>query len=249
MNHSLHTTVNSSPQTAQKCSIHDKNMCVIAGHLICKDCAKTHVKLGQKEHVYEVSNNLKKLRIKNSGLLKRYLDCGFKNYSCSTLAQENAIKNCQNFAQEIMVGNTLNLIMYGNPGTGKTHLSASVIRNIILNSPLAARYYTSAQIAQLMMDTWSDISKSEDEVIEHLSSFDLLVIDEYGLHDRHEKRLEMVHKVLYSRYDAMKPTLLISNFDIRLLEKDLGMRLWSRLQENSLILIPCYWGDQRISRK
>lgn len=220
-------------------------MSLIAGHLICKDCAKTQVKLGQKEHEYEISNNLKKLRIKNSGLLKRYLDCGFKNYSCSTRAQESAIKNCQYFAQQIMVGNTLNLVMHGNPGTGKTHLSASIIRNIILNSPLAARHYTSTQIAQLMMDTWSDISKSEDDVIGHLSSFDLLVIDEYGLHDRHEKRLEMVHKVLYSRYDSMKSTLLISNFDLRPLEKDLGMRLWSRLHENNLIIVPCYWGDWR----
>ena len=39
-----------------------------------------------------------------------------------------------------------------------------------------------------MMDTWSDTSRSEKEVIDHFSSFDLLVIDEYGLHDRHEKR-------------------------------------------------------------
>ena len=61
-----------------------------------------------------------------------------------------------------------------------------------------------------MMDTWSDASRSEKEVIEHFSSFDLLVIDEYSMHDRHEKRLEMVHKVLYSRYDNMKSTLLIS---------------------------------------
>ena len=37
-----------------------------------------------------------------------------------------------------------------------------------------------------MMDTWSDSSRSEKEVIEHFSGFDLLVIDEYGLHDRHE---------------------------------------------------------------
>ena len=37
-----------------------------------------------------------------------------------------------------------------------------------------------------MMDTWSTLHALEKEVIDHFSSFDLLVIDEYGLHDRHE---------------------------------------------------------------
>ncbi len=95
--------------------------------------------------------------------------------------------------------------------------------------------------------TWSDASRSEKEVIDHFSSFDLLVIDEYGLHDRHEKRLEMVHKVLYSRYDNMKSTLLISNFTVQNMQRDLGVRLWSRLHENHLIVVPCYWDDRRIS--
>ena len=138
-----------------------------------------------------------------------------------------------------------NMLMIGTPGTGKTHLSASIIRNILHNSTKSARYYTSAEIAQKMMDTWSDPSRSEKEVIDHFSSFDLLVIDEYGLHDRHEKRLEMVHKVLYSRYDSMKSTLLISNFTVQNMQRDLGVRLWSRLHENNLIVVPCYWDDQR----
>ncbi len=82
------------------------------------------------------------------------------------------------------------------------------------------------------------------EVIDHFSSFDLLVIDEYGLHDRHEKRLEMVHKVLYSRYDNMKSTLLISNFTLQNIKQDLGTRLWSRINENVKIC-ECYWSDYR----
>ncbi|WP_174493982.1 ATP-binding protein [Acinetobacter sp. Marseille-Q1623] len=235
----------SSSPAEQVCPIHGQTIWLIAGHLICKECAKTLVSAAQQLHEDEIRQNLIDVKIKKSGLLKRYVESGFKNYQCLSFGQENAVKNCQNFAQQIIAGQYPNLILYGHPGTGKTHLSASIIRNIILNSPLTARYYTSAQIAQLMMDTWSDPTKSEAEIIQHLAGFDLLVIDEYGLHDRHEKRLEMVHKILYSRYDSMKSTLLISNFDIRMLEKDLGVRLWSRLHENSLFLIPCYWEDWR----
>ncbi len=52
-------------------------------------------------------------------------------------------------------------------------------------------------------------------------------------------------KVLYSRYDQMKSTLLISNFSLAQFERDLGTRLWSRLHENGLMIVPCYWDDYR----
>ena len=72
-----------------------------------------------------------------------------------------------------------------------------------------------------------------------------MILDEYGLHDR-DKRLELVHKVLYARYDAMKPTMLISNFTLAELQKDLGDRLWSRFQQGGLTVVECNWGDQRL---
>ena len=65
------------------------------------------------------------------------------------------------------------------------------------------------------MNSWSDASRSEKELIDHFSSFDLLVIDEYGLHDRHEKHFKMVHQVLDSRYDNMKS-----------MQHNLGVLLW-----------------------
>ncbi len=66
------------------------------------------------------------------------------------------------------------------------------------------------------------------------SEYDLLTVDEYGLHDR-EKRLELVHKVLYARYDEMKPTMLISNLTLAKLQEDLGDRLW--------FSFPAWWFD------
>nr|WP_252719321.1 ATP-binding protein [Acinetobacter ursingii] len=103
------------------------------------------------------------------------------------------MNRCQCFAQKLISGESCNLALLGSSGTGKTHLNASIIQNILHSSFRSVRYFTSAEIAQKMMDSWSDHSSSEDEIIRQLTSFDLLVIDEYGLHDRHEKRLEMVH--------------------------------------------------------
>ncbi|WP_151709654.1 ATP-binding protein [Acinetobacter brisouii] len=230
------------------CPTHHTPLMEIAGQRLCKLCAKETILHARTTYENELQQRLLQQKIKNSGLNKRYLESGFKNYVIGCPAQDNAIKLCQAFAQQIISDHHPNLLLIGTPGTGKTHLSASIIRNILHNSTKSARYYTSAEIAQKMMDTWSDASRSEKEVIDHFSSFDLLVIDEYGLYDRHEKRLEMVHKILYSRYDNMKSTLLISNFTLENLQKDLGARLWSRLHENNLIVVPFYWEDRRITR-
>ncbi|MBJ9986992.1 ATP-binding protein [Acinetobacter sp. S40] len=231
--------------TDQLCLIHHEHMTVIGGHLICKSCAKEKVVNAQDQNLAEMQKSLLQQRISNAGLKKRYVDCGFKNFAVINQAQENAVYRCQCFAEQLISGEISNLLLFGSSGTGKTHLSASIIRNILHRSLRSVRYFTSAEIAQKMMDSWSDHSSSEDEIIRQLTSFDLLVIDEYGLHDRHEKPLEMVHKVLYSRYDQMKSTLLISNFPLAQFEKDVGTRLWSRLHENGLMIVPCYWDDFR----
>ena len=235
--------------TETLCPSHHTPMIEIAGHRLCKLCAKETVHQSHATYKNELQQRLLQQKINNSGLNKRYMNCGFKNFLIESPAQENAVKQCQNFAQQIISDHYPNLLLIGTPGTGKTHLSASIIRNILHNSTKSARYYTSAEIAQKIMDTWSDASRSEKEVIEHFSSFDLLVIDEYGLHDRHEKRLEMVHKVLYARYDNMKSTILISNFSVIMMEKDLGCRLWSRLHEDKLVMAQCYWNDNRKMQK
>ena len=76
--------------------------------------------------------------------------------------------------------------------------------------------------------------------------YDLLILDEYGLHDRHENRLQLIHKVLYSRYDMGKATMIVSNMTLTDLQKDLGDRLWSRFQHDGLSVIECNWADQRV---
>ncbi len=76
--------------------------------------------------------------------------------------------------------------------------------------------------------------------------YDLLIVDEYGLHDRESWRLEKVHKVLYSRYDANKASMIVSNLTLQELKNDLGDRLWSRLNHGGLASIECNWADARL---
>lgn len=228
------------------CTKHGYPLIKIGSHQLCKVCAKENLEQTNREHKEELQQKLLQHRIHSSGLNQRYLECGFSNYSASTTEQQQVVECCQNFTQQLLNGSKSNLILYGTPGTGKTHLGSAIIRNVIYKTKMSSRYITSAQIAKTIMNSWGIEDQSEEQWIQFFADFDLLVLDEYGLHDRHSSRLELVHKVLYKRYDMMKPTMIISNFNLENLERDLGIRLWSRLHENQLITVPCYWSDYRM---
>ena len=116
----------------------------------------------------------------------------------------------------------------------------------VLEQRKYARYVTSEDMANEIANAWKKADDNEANAIYRFTDTDLLILDEYGLHDQHESRLQLVHKVLYARYDAGKPTMLISNLTIADLEKDLGDRLWSRFQHDGLTVVECNWGDQRV---
>jgi DNA replication protein DnaC len=228
------------------CPTHTQPLIQMGSQLVCKTCAKESLEQAKLQHQQELEDRLLQKRIHSSGINDRYLNSGFSNYVTSVKAQVFALECCQKFTAEFLKGATSNLILHGTPGSGKTHLGSAIIRNILHRSHQSARYVTTAHIAQTIMNSWSIADQSEEQWINFYADFDLLVIDEYGLHDRHTTRLELIHKVLYRRYDLMKPTVIISNFTLDTLENDLGMRLWSRLHENHLITVPCYWSDHRM---
>lgn len=67
---------------------------------------------------------------------------------------------------------------------------------------LYVRYITSEELAQRVMNAWDKDTKDQSEasVIYEFTTYDLLILDEYGLHDR-GTRLEIIHKILTARYD------------------------------------------------
>lgn len=226
------------------CHEHNEAKIKTGGGLICGTCAKNFVAQSQAEHKDQVNQLVRQKHFAGAMLPSRHAESGFKNYQVNNNGQQIAKKQCSSFAKDLGQGICKNLIMVGRTGTGKTHLSCAVARNV-LNKQKYVRYITSEDMANDIAGAWKRADDSEASVIYRYVEYDLLILDEYGLHDRFENRLQLVHKVLYARYDEGKPTMLISNFTLEELEKDLGDRLWSRFQHDGLIVVECNWADQR----
>ncbi len=232
-------------QSTEFCSKHQVNYVVYRGRTFCAQCSLESLDRGQKEHHHAVNTMVRDKHFAGAKLPLRHAQSGFGNYVVSNDGQLNAKAQCMSFAKDFMGGVIRNLIMVGRTGTGKTHLSSAVALNV-LDKRKSARYITSEDMANEIANAWKRTDDSEANAIYRFTDYDLLILDEYGLHDRHENRLQLVHKVLYSRYDEGKATMLISNFTLDELKKDLGDRLWSRFQHDGLTLVECNWGDQRM---
>ncbi|WP_049044601.1 ATP-binding protein [Acinetobacter bereziniae] len=230
------------------CTKHKVQMIQTGPFQTCPKCAISDVVTGNKEHQAEVDQMVRDNHFAGAMIPQRHQNSGFKNYIVNPElpGQKNALSESVSFAKLMIAGDKRNFIMSGKTGTGKTHLSCATARTL-LNKGIYVRYITSEELAQKIMNAWDKDTKdqSEQSLIYEFTQYDLLILDEYGLHDR-EKRLELVHKVLYARYDAMKSTMLISNFTLKQLKEDLGDRLWSRFQQGGLTLVECNWGDQRM---
>ncbi|QXA08306.1 ATP-binding protein [Acinetobacter pittii] len=227
------------------CEKHHVENIVMGGYSGCPECAIEYMNEQNKKHSLEVQKTVREKHFAGAMLPERHKDAGFRNYNTSLAGQKNALTQTANFAKKIVKGEVENLVMVGSTGTGKTHLACATARTLLAKGNYA-RYITSEELAQRIMKAWDKDTKdqSEQSVIYEFTTYDLLILDEYGLHDR-DKRLELVHKVLYSRYDACKATMLISNMTLEQLKNDLGDRLWSRFQHGGLTTIECNWKDAR----
>lgn len=233
------------------CAEHNTQKVQAGPNQICPLCAKAYVDQVNSDHYKQVQKMIRDNHFASAMIPERHRKSGFKNYVVNHKlpGQKNALSQSVAFAKLMISGQKRNFIMSGKTGTGKTHLSCATARTL-LNKGIYVRYITSEVMAQKIMNTWDrDIKdQSEQSLIYEFTQYDLLILDEYGLNDR-EKRKELVHKVLYSRYDAMKSTMLISNFTLNQLKEDLGDRLWSRFQQGGLTLVECNWADQRMTQR
>ena len=124
------------------------------------------------------------------------------------------------------------LIFTGGPGTGKTHI-ACAIGTALMGSHLASVCFgTATEMLRSIKDTYRrDSERTEQEAINSILAFDLVIIDEIGvqLGTDHEKML--LFEVLNGRSQGCLPTILLSNLNAADLEEYLGQRVMDRYRE------------------
>ncbi len=187
--------------------------------------------------------------------------------------QERIVKTLSDIANRFLVrgvdgrnAKLPNIMLVGGTGSGKTMLANALAKSIYrkavqqdvsreidytMSGTHCARLITSRDITEQAKATWGDYQKNENQLIEDLANFELLVIDDLGDNDTASNE-EMaandrgrIAQIIAKRYQK-KPTIITTNLTPEQVVAHLGDRAWDRLQEN-LIIIKCDWASYRQS--
>lgn len=182
-----------------------------------------------------------------AGLTARALCCTFPNYRAVTPGQQRALAVAKGFSDGFdgVAATGANLIMCGNPGTGKTHLAAA-IANQLFEAGRKVIYTRVLDLIRTIRDTWDrDSLDSETQVVARYRTAELLILDEVGVSFRTENERTQLFDVLDSRYQDMRPTIVISNLGEAGLQEALGPRIYDRLMQNGSALLVFDWESHR----
>lgn len=117
------------------------------------------------------------------------------------------------------------LILLGNRGRGKTHLSAAIIAHF-----RTGRMFTQADLLYRLRQRYSD--NTAEDVITAAKSAKVLVIDEMGLSAGGKDEFPMLHEILSHRHSNYLPTVLNGNIMPGELAQIIGERMQDRLQQS-----------------
>lgn len=192
-------------------------------------------------------------RLNVSGLVGRFRRASFETFIATTAPQCNALAACQALIDRptgTMVGN---LILNGPPGTGKTHLASAMVNQVIRNKKRWAAIHSAREIVRMLRSTWGKrqsrewndgAPQTEADLIHHLCTIHLLVIDEVGAGFGSDAEAVQLFDIIDGRYQRELPIVLCTNLTLLELRIVLGDPAYDRICEGAKV-IPCDWASHR----
>lgn len=182
---------------------------------------------------------------------ERFASCTLDNYKPAGKESERALRVCQAYASKWPDRRKQGggLVMCGKPGTGKNHLALAIARDVIEQHQSSVVFTTALKISREFKSTWSKTAtRSEEDVIRYFTRPDLLIIDEVGVQFGSDAEKMIMFEIINTRYERLKPTILISNLPKEELTQFIGERVIDRMNDGGGCTISFTWDSYRENR-
>lgn len=221
-----------------------------AGCPMCaKERAESEERKRQEKEAAERQERIVRNAIKQAAIPPRFLERTLENYVTETEEQAGALRVSVRYAEtfEEATENGRSLIFCGTPGTGKTHLATGIAQRIITRGYTAA-FTTTMNAIRRIRETYKKTStETEGEAIRSFTVPDLLILDEVGTQRGTDDEKVLLFDIINTRYESMRPMIVISNLDLKGVQEYLGERAFDRLREGGGRAVQFTWQSHRRS--
>ena len=142
---------------------------------------------------------------------------------------------CKNYAKTFDV-NSRNILMRGNTGLGKTHLSLAIAREVIENGFGVIYCSTPEILSKLEKERFGKSYENSEDSEETLKECYLLILDDVGSEFQTSFTKNIIYNIINFRISHQKPTIISTNLELEELETIYSQRLVSRLWGEYVIM-------------
>ncbi len=185
-------------------------------------------------------------KLRSASLLgERYKDTTFESTDLSVGGEfEKAFHRCRKYCDiaDEALEKGYGMYLYGNSGTGKTHLTACIC-NELINKYQQCLFTNFFEVSKLIRSTFNRNTNAE-VIINRICDIDFLFIDDLGtelLKKNGEDNWlqDQVFDIINKRYNNRKPTIFSSNYSLNDLIEKRGMmeKTVDRIMEMSTAII------------
>lgn len=162
----------------------------------------------------------------------------FENYFPQNESQEQALSKTLQFAKEFQTDKSLWL--QGRPGLGKSHLSASIAKEV-MNQGYNSIFISLPRLMTEIRNTYNRKSEhTELDIFKALEAVDLLILDDIGAEKtKEDEGLSWSKSKIFEIVDSRigKATVYTTNYTAKELIHMYGERDFSRMIENAEIIV------------
>ncbi len=191
----------------------------------------------EEAKIREAQNFAKKREIEKlfsiSNLGERFSKSTFESF-LDRNGSETAYKVAVNYVKTFKEWNGESLLLWGEPGNGKTHLAAAIVNELSKKGYIVV-FQSVPELLQRIRSTFNSENKeNETQIMRALLECDLLILDDIGAEKTTEWVEEKLFNIIDGRYRKELPTLYTSNLEPKELKNQVGKRSYDRMVETSL---------------
>ncbi|NPA53533.1 MAG: ATP-binding protein [Aquificae bacterium] len=173
--------------------------------------------------------------IKALNIPKRYEDVSLENFLILSKEHKKALSIVKSYIELKAFQKGNGLMFVGPPGTGKTHLAVSIIKEIYTKYGIKGYFINTISMLFEVKKLYEE-RKSENSLLKEILEVPILVLDDLGNERLSEWSKDIIHYIISNRYNDMKPIIITSNSyintqnDLPSLEERLSPSIISRIK-------------------